>query len=678
MQMKRKFARRLPLLALVLALWLAAHHAALADAPYLTFTRGPNGWSAATPTAYEPDGMIRIGLNQPSDIFYDDASGMMYIADTGNSRIAVYDGSGVRQSIGEGVLANPVGVYAAGGRIYAADSGLREIVVFDAAGKLLQRIGRPEEPIYGKNNDFVPKKVAVDKRGNIYVISEGAINGVVQLAKDGRFLGYVGANDTQVSLKMLIQRLLFTDAQKGQLFRSTPPSPTSLVLDKQGLLYTVTEGVRAEGIKKLNILGSNILDTNSWVSDSLIDIDVDAEGNIYTVDSSGWIDIYDSFGNLLFDFGGPDGKYERAGFVKNPSAIDAADSGRMLYVADKDRGVINRYRITPFAEKVFEGAAHYKRGKYVESEPIWQEVLRMNSFFILSHQALAKAYFKQDQHGRALASFRLAEDKTGYSDAFWNIRNEWLQNNLLTVIIVLAALLPARAAVLALDRRYGVLQPAVRLRRSLAERKLAQELRFMFHFLRHPIDAVQELKENKRATVRSATILYGWLLILQVILVYARGYLFAGVDPDRIGLLPILLATAVPLAFWVVLNYMVSTVGEGEGRFSEVYISTIYALSPYLLFALPIALISNVLTYNEAFIYDYSMAIIQGWSALLVCITVKELHDFTFLQTVRNLFLTVFAIVLAALVLFLLVLLFNQEVEFIQSIIQELRNRART
>jgi len=210
---------------------------------------------------------------------------------------------------------------------------------------------------------------------------------------------------------------------------------------------------------------------------------------------------------------------------------------------------------------------------------------------------------------------------------------------------------------------------------TAAENKLIRELGFLFHFLRHPIDAVQELKENKRATIHSATILYVWLLLLQVLLVYATGYLFADGDPARMSLLPILLTTAVPLLFWVVMNYLVSTVGDGEGRFSEVYIGTIYALGPYLVFALPIALVTNVLTYNESFLYNYSMAFIEGWSVLLLCIMVKELHDFTFAQTVRNLLLTIFGMVLAALVIFILVFLFTQEIEFIRSIIQELRNR---
>ena len=661
---------------IALSLGLFSCQTALADAPYSTFTQGPDGMMVFTQTAYEPDGLIRLDANMPEDLFYHDATGTMYIADSGNSRIVVIDRNGAVRTVGEDILFSPSGVYVTGDNtLYVADYGLEQVVVFDAEGNLVKQIGRPEEPIYGAKNDFAPKKVAVDKRGNIYVISEGSINGVVQLNHDGGFLGYVGANDTDISLKMLIQRFVFTEEQKSRLFRTTPPSPTSLVLDRQGLLYTVTNGISAEGIKKLNIVGDNILASEAWQSPNLIDIDVDDNGNIYTLDSEGWIDIYDSFGNLLFDFGGKDSKYERAGMLRNPSAIDVSSSGESIFIADRDRNVINRYRITPFAGKVFEGVAYYKQGLYVESEEIWKEILRMNSFFILSYEALAKSYFKQNLNEQALESFKRAEDKDGYSDAYWNIRNDWLQTHMVTLVYAALALILLYWIVRLTHVRFGILTPAVQLADTAAENKLIRELGFLFHFLRHPIDAVQELKENKRATIRSATILYVWLLLLQVLLVYATGYLFADGDPARMSLLPILLTTAVPLLFWVVMNYLVSTVGDGEGRFSEVYIGTIYALGPYLVFALPIALVTNVLTYNESFLYNYSMAFIEGWSVLLLCIMVKELHDFTFAQTVRNLLLTIFGMVLAALVIFILVFLFTQEIEFIRSIIQELRNR---
>jgi len=663
------------LLGLLLALSFPA--GAAARAPYATLTQGPEGMLVGTQTAYVPDGMIRLDgmLNRPEDIFYDERTGRLYIADAGNARIAVYGEAGEPDWIGEGVLANPLGVYVAGdGRLYVADYGLQEIVVFDESGAVAKRFGRPEAPVYGRNNPFVPKKVAVDRRGNVYVVSEGSVNGVVHFNNDGEFLGFVGANPTELSLKMIVQRLIFTEEQMSRLFRSTPPSPTSLVLDRQGLLYTVTHGLA--DIRKLNLVGDDILPSGAWVSRSLIDIDVDAEGNIFTLDEEGLIAVYDSFGSLLFLFAGRDSLYERAGFIGSPSAIDVADSGEVIYAADRDRGVIHRYRITPFAARVFEGVALYRQGLYVESMDVWKDILKMNSNFILSYKALAKAYFKLNRSGEALESFRLAEDREGYSDAFWKIRNDWMQRHIDKIMYGAAALFVLLAVLRRLDRRYGIYGPLRRARARIAAVPLVKELLFMFHFLKAPIDAVQELKENRRATVRSATILVVWLLALQVILAYAKGYLFRSFDPNSADLPPLLLGAAVPLAFLVVMNYMVSTISDGEGRFSEVYIGSVYALSPYLLFALPAALLSNVLTLNERFVYDYSMIAIYGWCALLLCITVKELHDYTFGQTVRNLFLTGFAMAIAALIIVLVAVLVQQEIEFVNTIVQEMRNRA--
>jgi len=660
---------------LLVALSLILGGTASAEAPYMTLTQGPDGFFVQTQTAYEPESIIRLPLNQPEDTFYEETTGKLYVADTGNARVVVSDGRGEPSFVGEGVLTSPTGVFVSEAReLYVADAGSRKVFIFDERGRLLEEIGRPGEPIFGKKTNFVPKKVAVDRRGNVYVISEGSINGVIQMNRNGDFVGFIGANKTGVTWKSLLRRFVFSEAQNAQLFKTTPPSPSNISIDGQGLLYTVTNGVQKESIKKLNILGNNILPEPGWENRFLLDIDVDDNGNIYTLDDLGTVAVYDSFGSVLFVFGGWDEKYERAGFAKHPASIDVTGSAQRLLVTDKERGVIQTYRITPFASKVFEGVRQYKQGAYVESEGVWKDILRMNSFFILSYRALAKSYFKQDQYEAALESYKLGEDKDGYSDAFWRIRNEWLQRNAALLVFAAAGLVVLRSLARRAHRRYGVFNPILAGWNAWRRRKLVAELGFAFYFLRHPIDAVQELKENKRASVLSATIWLAWLVAMQVLLIYATGYLFSGGGMEG-ALLPLVLVTLAPLLLWVMMNYLVSTISDGEGRLSEVYIGTVYALTPYWTFALPIALLSNVLTYNESFVYEYSLLFVQAWSALLIVIVAKELHDYTFAQTLRNLFLTAFGIVLLALVLFILALLFSQEVEFIRSIIQELRTR---
>ena len=58
-----------------------------AQAPYQTWTQGPNGWLVHTQDAYEPGKLLNPGLKSPEDLFvYDER---LYVADTGNARILV-------------------------------------------------------------------------------------------------------------------------------------------------------------------------------------------------------------------------------------------------------------------------------------------------------------------------------------------------------------------------------------------------------------------------------------------------------------------------------------------------------------------------------------------------------------------------------------------------------------
>lgn len=645
-----------------------------AETPYATWTQGPNGRSVRTQTAFEPVEMLTYDLTDPEDVFVDDNTGIMYIADTGKSRILMIKGDSTKV-IGEGTLTSPSGIFVnSQGNIYVADYGKKKIFIFDSNGKLLKEIGKPTEPIYGTKNDFVPKKLAVDNRNNIYVISEGSINGVVQFNNEGKFAGYIGSNKTDLSFKMILQRLVFTDAQKSQLFKVTPPSPTSISIDNQGLVHTVTNGLKSEGIKKLNISGSNILPTDMPQFSTLVDIDVDKNGNIYTICSDGWLDVYDSFGNLLFSFGGKDSQYERMGMFKNPVAIDVTDKG-YLYVVDKEKKAIFSFKSTEFADKVIKGVNLYKDGLYVQSQNTWQDILKMNSSFILSYKALANAYFKQQNYEIALKDYKLAEDKKGYSDAYWQIRNYWIQNNILTILLVVIILLVLNFIIKKIDKKFGILKGYRNAVYKFKSIKIIAEVRYCLKFFKHPVDAFYDIKHCQKASILSASILYLWLFLLQITNIFVTGFVFSNSDADHFNLTSVLTRTFAPILLWVISNYLVSTISDGEGKLKDIYICTIYSITPYLVIALPMQILSNVLTLNEAFVYTFSMFIAKAWSVLLLIIMIKEIHDYTVKETIKNILVTAFAMILIVLVLAILVILFNQEIDFIKSIIQELRIR---
>ncbi|MCI0713915.1 MAG: hypothetical protein L0154_27410, partial [Chloroflexi bacterium] len=118
-------------------------------------------------------------LNNPRGISTD-ASGNVYVVDTNNSRVAVFDSAGNFMSfIGEGLLNEPWGIAVSpvDGNIYVADTWNHRVAVFNLAGELVQtfgQFGRPEDPSY---NDpptmFGPRNVTVDLEGLVYVADTG-------------------------------------------------------------------------------------------------------------------------------------------------------------------------------------------------------------------------------------------------------------------------------------------------------------------------------------------------------------------------------------------------------------------------------------------------------------------------------------------------------------------------
>jgi len=184
-----------------------------ADSPYTTWAQGPGGWLTMTQDAYSPISEVELPISGAEELFIT-PDGTFYIADTGKGRIVKLENFEITATFGEDVLEGPTGLFVDEvGTLYVADAKLNEVFIFDSAGNLLNRFGRPTEPLFGKTREFLPRKIAVDARKNLYIISEGSVDGVVQLNTNGNFIGYFGANTASMSFKMIMQRLFLTKEQ---------------------------------------------------------------------------------------------------------------------------------------------------------------------------------------------------------------------------------------------------------------------------------------------------------------------------------------------------------------------------------------------------------------------------------------------------------------------------------
>lgn len=659
------------LIALILVLTTSR---ARADSPYTTWAWGPGGGGVMTQDAYTPIAEIDLPISGAEDMFVT-ADGTIYIANTGDGEIVKVQNFNVVATYGGDVLQGPTGLFVdEEGVMYVADAKQDTIFILNPDGSVVNQFGRPTEPLFGRTREFLPRKIAVDKRQNLYIISEGSVNGIVQMNTNGNFIGYFGANSASMSLKMILQRMFLTEEQLEQFIKNEAASPSNITIDHQSLVFTITAGTDFwESIRRFTVSGKNIF-PDTYGSNSFRDIDVSENGLVLAVDAFGQIYEYDLNGTLLFLFGAQDKGEQRLGTLQDPTAIERY--GEFIYVLDKAKNAVVVYETTAFAQLVHAGVELYVEGYYQEAKPYFEEVLNYNGSFIIAYQAIADAYYKERDYAAALETYRYAEAQVGYSTAFWELRNLVLQQFLSQAILGLVGFSIVFQVGKRFDRRYHWFDPLRQRIKAFQKIKWVDDFVFMFRFIKQPADSFYYIKKDLRGSWQFAIAIYLWVIVVRVVSLYVTGFTFSRyTSPVYIPLENEIVKTLGLILLWNAANYLVSTISDGEGRVRDVLMGTAYSLFPYALFALPIALISNVLTLNEVFLYTFSLNLMWAWMVIMLFIMVKEVHNYSFSETVRNVLLTLFTMALFVLTGYIMYVLFNQLFDFISAIAQEVRLR---
>lgn len=651
---------------------------AIADTPYTTYTINGYGQIRQTQTAYLAYATItKFGeeaMASPSDICLD-SDGLIYVADTGNARIVVgtADGEFVR-TVGEGTLVNPRGVFVTDeGDIYVADRDAGKIFIFNSAGKLINEYGKPSSPLYGDEVSFLPIKIVVNDAGIMFIVCESNTNGIVEISptEGGTFLGYFGTNFASTSLTTIIYRAILTDEQRARMVSNIPATPTNLAIDAKGLIYTVTRGNKNDTLKRLNIAGTNMIhNTDGTYADTPTAVVAGNHDNVYVADQQGYIFEYNNEGEMLFVFGGPDDGSQRVGLSTMVSGITLDERDR-IYVLDSDKAQIQIYQPTEFTQLLHNALYLYSKGRYTEAKEPLNEVLKVNSMFDYANKAMGRCYYQEDDYEQALHYARLAKDYTGYSDAYWEIRNVWLKNNIMTVIVLLVLLWVAVKVVQYFDQKKQILRGPRRTIRQLKKNRFISNLFYAGHYITKPSDAAYGIAAEGRANWLVSTCLLVIFMVEFVINKYTCGFLMKTVMEGRYEIFSDIGMILVVIAAVTACTYLVCTINEGEGTVKKIYTFFCYSLTPYIILTPVSYLLSHVLTNNETFLTEMLTILIYGWIVVIAVIGIKEVNNFTMKETVKVILLTAFAALILALLIFIIYVLWAQVFEFIFAIFGE-------
>lgn len=401
------------------------------------------------------------------------ADDAVYIADTGNNRIVVFDITGGTLSYDRVIdgfdnngtsdtLSGPMDIYVSeAGNMYICDTNNLRIVEMDREGKLLNLYTQPQDETYDASQSFMPVKCVADRAGRVICQAQNINEGLMEFSPDGSFIGYIGANEVKYSMIDYIWKLISTKAQRAQMAQFVPTEYDNLAMDSKGFIYVTTSTFdewdlmddQAKPIRKLNSLGDDILIKNGrWypIGDidwgnaggisgpsKLVDITALDNGTYYALDKTrGRIFAYDEQGDLLYAFGGVG---NTKGSFQLPAAID--HSGNELYILDSRAASVTHFTLTEYGKFINSALSEYENGNYDASSTYWKQVLKLNGNYDLAYIGIGRAQLRQGNYKAAMKNFKLKYDKKNYSKAFQLYRKQWIEKNLGRGVAIIIALL---------------------------------------------------------------------------------------------------------------------------------------------------------------------------------------------------------------------------------------------
>ena len=202
-------------------------------------------------------------------------------------------------------------------------------------------------------------------------------------------------------------------------------------------------------------------------------------------------------------------------------------------------------------------------------------------------------------------------------------------------------------------------KPAVSARsekRKAAWSRYVASLKYSLHVITHPFDGFWDLVHEKRGTLAAAHTFLILFLLTRVMKLMLTSFQFISAPIQYINVFEEMASLALPLMILCIANWAMTTLFDGKGRFRDIYMAMCYALVPYILIQLPMILVSNMLTFEEASFYSVLLTISVIWCVFLVFTGLMEVHDYGPGKTFIFLIVTVVG---AAVIIFLILVFFS-------------------
>lgn len=202
-------------------------------------------------------------------------------------------------------------------------------------------------------------------------------------------------------------------------------------------------------------------------------------------------------------------------------------------------------------------------------------------------------------------------------------------------------------------------------------------LGWLRHVICHPFEGFEDLRWKKQGSIKLSMLIVVLLFVAMVANNRMVGFAFNTNTVKVFNVVPLVVQSVVYFATWVIGNWCICTLLDGEGTLKKICIYSAYALVPYIFCSYIAVFLSNFLILEESIWVNAFTILGMGWSVILMISAMKAVHQYTIPKTLVSILLTIIAMLLILFLAILLLSLFQQVYVFIYTIYTEIAYRLR-
>ena len=206
-------------------------------------------------------------------------------------------------------------------------------------------------------------------------------------------------------------------------------------------------------------------------------------------------------------------------------------------------------------------------------------------------------------------------------------------------------------------------------------KRFRDSLRYSLYIMTHPFDGFWDLTHEKRGSMAAANCLLILMFLTNIWNMRYANFMFNDTRWDRVNIWSEVLGVLAPLLIYCLANWCLTTLFDGKGRLSDIYMGMCYSLTPYILIMNPITIISNVVTKEEGAFIVYFEYLALGWAAALILVSVMQIHDYSLMKAILAIAFSLFGMLVIVFLIMLFFSLVSDAVAFFYSVGKEIMFR---